>query len=184
MSHADRTVRTLLADLAAETVPPAGGTATAVVGAVGASLCELVCRHADDPVDLDGTAASRRLATRRERLLVLADADAAVVDALFGGDGGQRERKRAVGVPLAVAEACVAVLEAGACVVERVDGPVVADAVSGIYLAHGALRAALFTLRENLPVDDAAFVADVDRRAVDLEARGEAAVERATEAVR
>ena len=184
VSHGDRTVGTFLTELAAKPVPPAGGTATAVVGAVGASLCEMVARHADAAVRVDGTTARELLAARRERLLVLADADAAVVDALFAGDGGEQERKRAIGVPLAVAEACGDVMEAGSAVVDHADGPVVADAVMGLFLTRGAFRAALFTLRTNLPtVDDESFAAETAQRATELEASVTTAFERATDGV-
>ena len=181
VTHGDRTVGTFLTKLAGEAVPPAGGTATAVVGAAGASLCEMVAHHADGDVRVDGSTAQTTLNARRERLLTLADADAAVVDALFAGDGGKRERKRAVGVPLAIAEACGDVLAIGAAVVEQCEGPVVAGAVTGVFLAHGAVRAALFTLRTNLSsVADESFVAETEQRAAELEAAAVTAFERAT----
>jgi formiminotetrahydrofolate cyclodeaminase len=184
VTHDDRTVGTFLTELAGEAVPPAGGTATAVVGAAGASLCGMVARHADGDVRVDGATAQATLDARRARLLTLADADAAVVDALFAGDGGPRERKRAVGVPLAIAEACGDVLAVGTAVVEQCEGPVVADAVTGVFLAHGALRAALFTLRTNLSsVADESFVAETEQRAAELEAAAVTAFGQATDGV-
>jgi formiminotetrahydrofolate cyclodeaminase len=184
VTHGDRTIETFLTELAGETVPPAGGTATAVVGAAGASLCEMVARHADGAVRGAGSPAPATRAARRPRLLALADADAAVVNALFAGDGGPRERKRAVGVPLAIAEACGDVLAVGAAVVEQCEGPVVPDAITGVFLAHGALRAALFTLRTNLSsVADESFVTETEQRAAELEAAAVTAFGQATDGV-
>jgi len=197
MDVATQRIDEFLAAVAAERVAPAGGTAVAVVGAAGAALCEMVCIHSADAADGEngnGNLADARaeLHAERDRLLALADADAAVVDELFGGDGAEpalsgegagaapaaSAMKRATGVPLAIAESCLVVLEVATTVAERAGPNVVIDAATGAFLAHGALRAAVFTVRSNLPtVDDDGFAAEMERRATDLEAAAASAFE-------
>lgn len=185
MTYKDRTLGSFCAALAAEEVPPAGGTTAAVAGALGASLCEMTCRHVDvdsDDLDLDGDADTPidRLAAERERLLELADADAAVVAALFAGEATPAARERGVEVPLAVAESCLAVLEVGGAVVRATDRPVVVDAYTGLFLAQGAFRAAVATTRSNLPtVADDRFADAAERRAAELSAAAADAAEHA-----
>lgn len=45
MSYRELPINQFLADIASKNVTPAGGSGAAVVGAVGASLCEMVCIH-------------------------------------------------------------------------------------------------------------------------------------------
>ncbi|WP_336037613.1 cyclodeaminase/cyclohydrolase family protein [Halobacterium yunchengense] len=175
------TLAEFLDGIASERVTPAGGSATAVVGAVGASLCEMACIHADAR---DGDAATamgdarETLAGQRERLLALADADAAVVDELFGreaeGPGGDAAAKRALGVPLATAEAALTVLEAAVVVTEDGVGPAAADAAIGAHHARAALDASVFTVRSNegLVADDD-YVDEVTARCESLAVDGE-----------
>jgi formiminotetrahydrofolate cyclodeaminase len=183
VTYKDRTLGSFCTALAAEEVPPAGGTTAAVAGAFGASLCEMTCRHVDiADLDLDGDADTPidRLAAERERLLELADADAAVVAALFAGEATPAARERGVEVPLAVAESCLAVLEVGGVVAQATDRPVVVDAYTGLFLAQGAFRAAVVTARSNLPtVADDRFADAAERRAAELSAAAADAAEHA-----
>lgn len=190
MDYAERSIGTFLDDVASEAVTPAGGAAAAVVGATGAALCEMVCVHTLRSDEHEG--APKDLATlrdefhaTRDQLLGLADADGAAVDALLSAldadDPATAEAKRATGVPLAVAEACLEVVERSAVVVEGGNPNAVPDAVTGATLAHGALRASLYTVRANLDgIDDASFVAETERRATDLERAGDEALDAAT----
>lgn len=183
MTYADQTLGSFCSALAAEEAPPAGGTTAAVAGALGASLCEMTCRHVRveaSELDLDDDSPVDRLAAQRERLLELADADAAVVGALFAGEAPPTARKRGVEIPLAIAEACLAVLEIGGAVVRATDRPVVVDGYTGLFLAQGAFHAAAFTVRSNLPtVEDDQFASAADRRVADLSAAAADATERA-----
>lgn len=181
MRYADQTLDAFCTALAAEEVPPAGGTTAAIAGALGASLCEMTCRHVrvdgsdlaldDPPID--------QLAAARGRLFELADADAAVVAALFAGEATRPARERGVEVPLAIAEACLAVLEVGGAVVRATDRPVVVDGHTGLFLAWGAFCAAVSTVRSNLPtIENDQFASAADRRIADLSAAAAAAAER------
>jgi formiminotetrahydrofolate cyclodeaminase len=70
-----RAIDRFLDGIASENVTPAGGTATAVVGAIGVSLCEMVCIHADADGDATADLTDVRDDLRRQRghLLDLAE---------------------------------------------------------------------------------------------------------------
>lgn len=193
MTYADRPIDDFLSAVASESVVPAGGTTAAVVGATGAALCEMVCLHtigADDvdPDRDDATLPSIRddLRWYRERLLALADADADAVATLLAAqpaDDATPEAKRATGVPLAVAEACAAVLDHAAVVTEAGTPVAVPDAVTGAFLARAAVRATAFTVRHNADRSaDLAFADEMVRRAAAVERDAERACERAVAA--
>ncbi|WP_435066651.1 cyclodeaminase/cyclohydrolase family protein [Haloplanus sp. C73] len=177
-------IERFLGDIASEHVAPAGGTATAVVGAVGASLCEMVCIHtaeSDAATELADVRAD--LSTERGHLLDLAEADATLVDDLFGGAAGapdDADIERAVGVPLAIAESCLTVLELAGDVTATGAPTALADAATGVTLTHAALQAALFTARRNLDrLDDTSFVDETERRLAELEVRADDTRDRA-----
>lgn len=185
MNDETRPLADLLSDVASASVSPASGTVGGVVGAMGTALCEMVCIHlreADVSTDADLAAIRRDLESDRARLLTLAEADAAVVEALFGtGDGGDDPsvRKRSIGVPLALAETCLAVLEAASVVTGAADRPVVVDAGIGAHFVDAALRSALFTARSNVAfVDDESFRAETERRAAEIESAADRAIRR------
>ena len=176
MDYDTRPVGAFLDEVASARVTPAGGTAGAVVGAIGTACCEMVCRHLEAAgAGADGGLVEMRraLETRRTELLALAAADAEVVEERFATptDGADPESvQRSVGVPLSIAEACLRTLEEAATVTGGSDRRVVADAGTAAYLARGALAAAIFTVRSNLDdVDDGAFVAETRERATAIE---------------
>lgn len=192
MDYQDQTVGDLLSDIASERVAPAGGTATAVVGGIGAALCEMGCIHALDAdanarTGADLAAARDDLGRQRAHLLRLAASDAAVVEDLFGAasDGvDESDRKRSVGVPLTIAGACLNVLELATTVTADGARSAVVDAATGVYLVHAALRASTYTVRQNLDgVADTEFVAAVEQDVARVEERGEAAADTAMENV-
>ena len=82
-SYRTQPIDEFLSGIASRRVTPAGGSASAVSGAIGASLCEMVCLHTvekagDDAVSQELVEAGETLRTQRDGLLTLADADAAV----------------------------------------------------------------------------------------------------------
>lgn len=180
MRYESRPLSAFLSDLASTDVAPAGGTAGAVVGAIGTACCEMVCIHlqgADVSTDADLEAIRADLEDRRTRMLDLAEADAEVVASLFAaseGDVNSSAEKRSVGVPLSLAAVCLDTLESATVLTGAADRPVVADAGAGAYFARSALQAAVFTVRRNLEtVDDASFREDSERRAAALLAEGD-----------
>lgn len=183
MSYGDRTIGEFLDDVASRNVTPAGGTAAALVGAIGTALCEMVCLHTigkDGYADVEEEMAEilDDLGTQRGFLLELADRDADVVDELLATSPGEPDRvvaqKRATGVPLAIAEACVPVLEHATVLAEKGNRNAVPDAGTGSFLVYGALEASVFTVRCNLDrISDPSFVEEMDTRATELERSAE-----------
>ena len=188
MEYTTRPLSELFNDIASSSVAPAGGTAGAMVAAAGTALCEMTCIHlgaADAPVDVDLVELEAELKGHRGRLLTLGSADAAVVEALFGSDGeaGHSACKRSVGVPLALAESCLAALEVAAAVTGASGRPV-ADAVTGAYFLEAALQSAVATARGNLAlVDEQSFRAATERRLSELETSADRVFRDVTESV-
>lgn len=189
MTYDERTIGEFLDGVASREVTPAGGTSAALVGAIGTALCEMVCLHTigrDEYADVAAEMADARdeLGVQRELLLDLADRDAEVVEDLLGasGDGPAptAARKRATGVPLAIAEACLPVLEHATVLTERGNSNAAPDAGTGSFLVRSALEASLFTVRCNLDgISDPSFVEEMETRAADLERAAETEFERA-----
>lgn len=189
MSHTDRTLAAFTDGLAGPTTP-AGGSAAAVAGAMGAALCEMVAAQAP-PGGSEGAAndelarAGEDLRERRAALLELADEDTAAVEAAFlDADPDEAARERALEVPVAIAEACLAVLEAGAVVADHAEGTVAVDAATGAILARSGLRAAALTVRTNHDlVADEATAERAASRADEAETAGEEALQAVLAAV-
>ncbi len=187
MGYDSEPVGALLSQVASPSITPGGGTCAAVVGAIGTALCEMGCIHTvskegygEVAADLEAT--GERLRVARERLLGLADADAAAAEALFdaidAGSDTERAGKRATGVPLAVVETCVAVLEAAVTVVAEGTDTVRPDVVTGILCVDGARRGALYTVRTNADfLKDESFVAEMESRGATLDSRATTALE-------
>ena len=179
MTYDDAPIGEFLDDIASKRVAPAGGTAAAITGAIGAALCEMVCVHtmaaergrsnADpEPSFPEVRAGLRR---RRKALLALADRDGAVVEELFGADrqSSTRVKRRAAGIPLAVSEAALEVLLDAETVFRHGQNGVAADAKTGAYLADAAVRASVETVRINAAaLPEGSFAADIEDRAADI----------------
>lgn len=180
MDYRATTIDEFLARIASENVTPAGGTAAAVVGAIGASLCEMVCIHTvekDEYINVAADVADVRdeLWRQRDHLLELAEADAEVVDELFStvdGDLNQSDVKRSIGIPLTVAVACQNVLDLAIEVTRKGNRNALADAGTGVILVHAALCASVFTVRSNVDyVSDQSFINEVEQRLTEIESR-------------
>lgn len=186
MDYRTPTINEFLARIASENVTPAGGTAAAVVGAIGTSLCEMVCVHTVEHNEYASVAADmadirEELRRQREHLLDFAETDATVVDELFSttaGETKQSDIKRSIGVPLTIADACGTVLDLAIEITAKGNRNALPDAVTGVYLVHAALRASVFTVRSNLDqVSDQSFIDEVEQRIVEIESRADDAYE-------
>lgn len=188
MNYANQTLDDFLSSIASKQVAPAGGTATALVGAIGATLPEMACIHTletdenDDP-KIDLTVIRDELRRERRHLLRLADADARVVGDLFPGSDrtlNQSTLKQSIGVPLTIAEGSLNVLHLATDITETSSGNAVNDAGTGVYIARAALQAAVFTARSNVDrVGDPSFVAEIERRTIEIEMEADEAHDRA-----
>jgi len=191
---ADQPIGQFADDVASTRVTPSGGAVAAVSGAMSASLCEMVCIHtanSDTPAAALSDLADE-FGRHRRRLLTLADEDATAVDSLQAAfkeseatsHTVQTAAKRATDIPLETATVCLAIIGAGVDVVENGNPNAVADAVTGIMLAHAAHRSAVFTVRANLELlADPEAVSNRERQATDLAQAAQAAIDRVDERV-
>ncbi len=186
MKYADWTIGEFLERVGSTQLTPSGGAVAAIGGALGAALCEMVCAHTDDEPLAESAA---QVATCRERLLDLADEDAAAVrtfqDAQTAVDTGtvdaeqepRTARQRLLDVPVRIAETCLVVVEWTTRVLADANPRTVADGVTGALLAHAALQAAVHTARTNsdgneatrdrlatIEADAAAALQEINRR--------------------
>lgn len=147
--------------IASEYVAPSGGSAAAAVGAIGASLAEMVAIHTLRSGETDRepqpqlTERKRSLTADRSLLAGLMNADARVVESAFEGfssDLDVRRRKQLVGVPLAIAEVCLDVLSESKELVSIATKSVTQDLRTAITLVTAALQASLETAEHNLDI--------------------------------
>lgn len=190
MNHRTQQIETFLNDIASDAVAPAGGSAGAVVAAMGVSLCEMAAIHtlndSDTDADIKEIAQARSaFGQHRETLLDLADADARVVASVFGGPDDtspSTAMTQATGIPLGIAEACLHILEDAEPVVVSAKANVVPDALTGVFVTQAALRAALYTVQTNLGyLDDRTARKEFDQRATEIESRSQAVGKRLEE---
>lgn len=197
MGIADMPIGAFLEALASEELTPSGGSTAAVAGAMGAACCEMVCVHTDGGSDAsasdveqsagdDASTASQtatgadlparatELAACRERLLELADEDVAAVSAFETTSERENEAQneaesRLLAVPVRTAETCLVVLECAEAVLRAGTPRALADGVTGVLLAAGALEAAVYTARTNLEASEEASE-PTERRLASIEA--------------
>jgi formiminotetrahydrofolate cyclodeaminase len=205
-SLAELTVRDLTERLASRAPVPGGGSASALAGALGAALVEMVCeltvgrpQYQDvDPVARQVGAAAGEL---RATLLQAAEDDAAAYQAVADArrlpretDDERAARKSAVSeatilateVPLRIARLASEVCDLAATMAPIGNRNAVSDAGVAALLAAAAARAAALNVRINLPYlpgdhplrDDAATqLASLDARVTTREAAALAAVD-------
>ncbi len=183
----DRSIREFLGELASSAPTPGGGSAAALVGAVGAALLAMVGNltagkkgyEAVDRSMRDLVAESDRL---RGELARLADEDVRVFGEVMAayrmprGDDAERAARRdaiqsalldATEAPLKLARVCAEVIDLAATAAEEGNSNVVSDAGVGVVAAHAALRAAALNVWINAgSIDDREFA---DRAVAELE---------------
>ena len=190
-SLAELTVRDLTERLASRAPVPGGGSASALAGALGAALVEMVCEltvgrpeYEDvDPIARQfGTAAGEL----RIDLLDAAEQDAAAYQAVAAArrlprhsDEDRAARKAAIAeasveatqVPLRVAHLASEVLDLAASIAPIGNRNAVSDAGVAALLAAAAARGAALNVRINLPAlpDGHPLRADAPGRLVELE---------------
>ena len=204
-SLAELTVRDLTERLASGAPVPGGGSASALAGALGAALVEMVCEltvgkpeYEDiDPVARQIGAAAGEL---RGSMLAAAEEDAiAYLDVVAArrlprdSEEERAARKAAIGeasvaateVPLRVARLAAEVLDLAASIASIGNRNAVSDAGAAALLAAAAARGAALNVRINLPslpeahplrADAAAQLAALDASVTKREAEALAAV--------
>ncbi len=177
MKFHDYTLNQYLHELAGGDATPGGGSAAALIGALGAALVSMVGnltvgRKKYAAVDAEMQAMVQAVGKLQEQLLVLCAEDTAAYDTVMaayklpkGTADEQAARKLAIddslraacAVPLSVAEATIEVLKLARQAAELGNINAVSDAAVGGYAAHAALHSALLNVEINLkslPRDD------------------------------
>ena len=181
VSFSNKSLQTLLDELASAEPAPGGGTVAALSGALGASLVAMVCRltlgkKGYETVNAEmQTILPRAEALQRELTDLMqsdTDAYARVMSAYKlpkGPDDEKAARTRAIqaalqhasDVPLHVAELCAQVLELARVVAEKGNKNAASDGGVGALMAEAGLRGAAFNVTTNLSsITDESFVQD------------------------
>lgn len=187
-----------LQDLASSAPTPGGGSAAAIMGAMGASLVAMVCNLTIGKKDHEAVEGQMREVLEEAEALrvnltsMIAD-DVAAFDGLMAAyklprasDEDKLARSAAIqaalraatDVPLACAAACAEVIELARRIAATGNRGVISDAGVAVLAAQAGLRSAALNVDINLPsVKDADFAASRRARSEALLARCGAVVE-------
>lgn len=180
-------VQGFLDDLASKAATPGGGSAAAVMGAMGAALVSMVChltvgKKNYEAVDADMRALLLRAEALRERLAGMVQADVAAFDMVMAAYGMPKDSdeeksrrseaiqaalKQATEVPMECARACAEAIALSREAAEKGNRNVISDAGVAVMAAYGALKSAALNVYVNTgAIRDAAFV---EQRVAELE---------------
>jgi len=148
--------------LAGRQPTPAGGSAAAFAGAMGAALVAKTCRVSGGAPQLDAILA--RVEGLRGELTALVEEDAAAFRAVLA-EGSAASMRAATLAPLSIAERAAQVRVLGAEAKRLAKRHLASDCQAGIILAVAATSMAAATVNANLSqIEDAAFCAEVSAR--------------------
>lgn len=148
----------LVDELAAPTPAPGGGSASALAGALSASLTLMVAgltrgKKKYQAVQAEMEEVAARAADLKDHLLELADEDAEayrLVVSQRGKPGYQEAVQQAARVPLETAQSCLHALELSLTALTKGNQNAKSDAGVAAYLAHAGLVGALMNVGINL----------------------------------
>ena len=166
----EQQLQTFLDQLASKASTPGGGSAAAIMGAMGAALVSMVAnltvgkqKYQDVEKEMQGFL--ERAEDMRARLTEMIQADVEVFDKVMAAYGMARETdeekslrsqaiqaalKEATDVPLACAQLCADVIELCRPVAEKGNLNVISDAGVAVLAAHAALRSAALNVYINI----------------------------------
>jgi formiminotetrahydrofolate cyclodeaminase len=174
------TLENFLDSLASKAPTPGGGSAAAVIGAMGAALISMVCNVTLGKKGMEDVAAEMRAVCAgsedlRRRLTAMIAADIAAFDGLMSAyrrpkstDAEKAQRSAAIqeslvaatNTPLDCARACAEVIKLSRRAAQHGYSGVISDAGVGVLAAHTALRSAALNVQINAPLlEDRAFAA-------------------------
>jgi len=174
----DKPIERFLAELASSAPTPGGGSAGAVMGAMGAALISMVCnltigkkRYAAFDAELQTVL--EQAEALRERLTDMIEADVEVFDRVMGAyrmpkstdeekaarsDAIQAALKAATDVPLECARASAEVIKLSRTVAEKGNLNVISDAGVAVLAGYAALKSAALNVHINIGnIEDKAF---------------------------
>jgi formiminotetrahydrofolate cyclodeaminase len=201
----DTEVETFLDALASQSATPGGGSAAAIIGAMGAALVSMICnltigkkKYADVEPEMKevlGKAEALRL-----RLTGMIEDDVKAFNAVMGAYGMAKETdadkaardkaiqaalKQATDVPLACAHAAREVIDLAAIAADKGNLNVISDAGVGVLAAYAALRSAALNVFTNARmITDKTFAEAKLKELNQLLAGAEAATEKAYDIVK
>ena len=165
----DTAIEPFLDQLASSAATPGGGSAAAIIGAMGAALVSMVCnltigkkKYADVEGEMKDVLAKTEML--RKRLTAMIQDDVKAFDAVMGAygmpketDADKAERDKAIqaalklatDVPLACARAAREVIDLAAIASDKGNLNVVSDAGVGVLAGYAALRSAALNVFTN-----------------------------------
>ncbi len=184
----DSSVEKFLDDLASASPTPGGGSAAAIMGAMGAALISMVCnvtlgKKGQEAAAPEMTAIRDESEKLRARLTAMVAEDVAAFDGLMAAyrlpkasdeektrrlEAIQSSLRGATETPLACARACAEVIALSKRAGEQGYAGVISDAGVGVLAANTALRSAALNVYINAPsLKDRAFadqsVAEIEK---------------------
>lgn len=166
----DQSIQAFLDRLAGPSATPGGGSAAAIMGAMGAALVSMVAnltlgKPKYQAVEGEMRALLARTEALRERLMNAIEADVAAFDQVMAAyrlpketdeDRAQRHLaiqtalKVATEIPLACARLCAELIELCRCTAEKGNRNAITDAGVGVLAAQAALRSCALNIAVNL----------------------------------
>jgi formiminotetrahydrofolate cyclodeaminase len=167
----DKTLEKFLSDLASATPTPGGGSAAALIGAIGAACISMVCnvtlgKKGQEAVSSEMMAVRTSSERLRARLTAMVSDDIAAFNTLMeayrlpkASESEKSERAKAIQTglktateaPLDCARVCAEVIGIARRAAEHGYSGVISDAGVGVLAAQAALRSAALNVAINLP---------------------------------
>ncbi|MEW6036868.1 MAG: methenyltetrahydrofolate cyclohydrolase [Pseudomonadota bacterium] len=191
----DQPIQQFLDELASKSATPGGGSAAAIMGAMGAALIGMVCnltvgKKNYEAVEAEMADVLARAEALRAQSMDLIRADIEAFDRVMAayalpreteedkaarGKAIQEALKAAAEVPLACARLCVDIIELSEIAAQKGNRNLVSDAGVAVMAAHAALKSAALNVYVNAKgVKDEAFARDRVNRLEALLTEGEA----------
>jgi formiminotetrahydrofolate cyclodeaminase len=165
----DTEIEQFLEALASQSATPGGGSAAAIIGAMGAALVSMVCnltigkkKYAEVESEMKDVLAKAE--TLRKTLIGMIEDDVKAFDAVMGAYGMPKETdadkaardqaiqaalKQATDVPMACARAARQVIDIAATASDKGNLNVISDAGVGVLAGYAALRSAALNVFTN-----------------------------------
>ena len=162
-------IEQFLAALASQSATPGGGSAAAIIGAMGAALVSMVCnltigkkKYVEVESEMKDVLAKAE--ALRKQLIGMIEDDVKVFDAVMGAYGMPKETdsdkakrdaaiqaalKQATDVPMACARAARQVIDIAATASDKGNLNVISDAGVGVLAGYAALRSAALNVFTN-----------------------------------
>jgi formiminotetrahydrofolate cyclodeaminase len=168
----DTEVEKFLDALASQSATPGGGSAAAIIGAMGAALVSMICnltigkkKYAD--VEPEMKEVLGKAEALRHKLTGMIEDDVKAFDAVMGAYGMAKETdqqkaardkaiqaalKQATDVPMRCCHAAREVIDLGAIAADKGNLNVISDAGVGVLAAYAALRSAALNVYTNAKI--------------------------------